>query len=137
MADIGKISEAWKAAWAGKDSDAFTALFTKDATYRDDQAGRFSRGHEELRAFHAHFAAAMSGVEMKFTRLIHEGENACMEWQFRGTQSGNFHGRPPTGITVESKGISLLKVTDDGLVSDCVDYYDGLALVRQLEGGGA
>lgn len=132
MSDIVGLASEWGAAWAGKDTDRFVALFTPDAVYRDDQAGRVSRGSADLRSFHAHFASAISNLSFEFSAVFQAGSHACFEWTSIGTHTGVFHGRPPTGKTFRMPGVSVLQIAPDGRISSCVDYYDALRLTRQI-----
>ncbi|MFA5632323.1 MAG: ester cyclase [Porticoccaceae bacterium] len=134
MIDVEKIADNWAAAWAGGDTERFLALFSEDVVYRDDQAGRVNRGHDELRAFHVHFAQALSNVSLTFTRVFASGDSGCFEWRFEGIHSGIYHGRPPTGAHFNSSGASVLTFAPDGRIRTCTDYYDSAHVARQLSG---
>ncbi|QQN75267.1 nuclear transport factor 2 family protein [Croceicoccus sp. YJ47] len=134
VGDIVAFARAYGAAWASPDSDAFVALFTPDATYRDDQVKRLSCGHDELRLFHAHFVDAISDIRMEFPNAFTDGENACLEWRFSGVQSGSYHGQPPTGTAFRSNGVAVMKLALDGRIRSVVDYYDAAGVKRQLGG---
>lgn len=132
MRKIENLASAWAEAWTNDDTEAFVALFTKDAVYRDDQAGRVSRGHDELREFHSHFAKAISNRHFEFQKIFQCGDDACLEWVFSGLQSGSFHGAPPSNAAFQSPGVSVITLANDGRVKACVDYYDSAALQAQL-----
>ncbi|WP_068076618.1 nuclear transport factor 2 family protein [Novosphingobium lentum] len=132
MDDMAAFARRYGDAWASSDTEAFVALFTPDATYRDDQVKRFSRGHDDLRAFHAHFVAAISDIRMAFPRAFRSGEDACLEWTFSGVQTGVYHGKPPTGIAFSGVGVAVMKLAPDGRIAAVVDYYDGGAVKTQL-----
>lgn len=119
-------------AWASSDTDAFVAMFTEDATYRDDQVGRMNRGHAELHAFHTHFVQAISDIRMDFPNVFGDGENACLEWVFSGRQTGTYHGRPPTNVAFRSNGVAVMSLAPDGRIRTVVDYYDSGGVQRQL-----
>lgn len=119
-------------AWASADTEAFVALFAPDAIYRDDQVGRLNRGHADLRAFHAHFVAAISDIRMDFPRAFGAGRDLCLEWIFSGRQTGIYHGRPPTGVAFRSNGVAVMRLTSDGLIRSVTDYYDSAGVQRQL-----
>lgn len=121
-------------AWANPDTEAFVALFTPDATYRDDQVGRFSDGHDDLRAFHSHFVEAISDIRMDFPRAFRSGEDACLEWTFSGRQTGTYHGKPPTEIAFTGKGVAVMKLAPDGRIRSVIDYYDSAPVGQQLGG---
>ena len=135
MNDFEQLASAWARAWESDDSDAFVRLFAEDAVYRDDQAGRLSRGHAELHAFHAHFAAALSGFRLEITNAFRSGTSGCLEWMSSGVQSGTYHGSPPTNKSFRVPGATVLEMTPDHKVLRCVDYYDGRTLARQLGEG--
>lgn len=130
--DIAAFARRYGDAWADTDTEAFVALFTPDAIYRDDQVARFSRGHGDLRAFHAHFVAAISDIRMDFPNVFRSGNDACLEWIFSGRQTGIYHGRPPTGIAFTGKGVAVMRFADDGRILSVTDYYDGGGVHRQL-----
>lgn len=132
MIDIATYARHYGDIWAASDSSAFAAMFAPDATYRDDQVGRFSRGHAELEAFHAHFVAAISDIRMEFPRVLRSGNLACLEWTFSGRQTGVYHGRAPTGLSFTGKGVALMELTDDWLIRSVVDYYDSAPVKAQL-----
>jgi len=129
---IAAFARRYGDAWANPDSDIFVALFAPDATYRDDQVGRFSSGHAELRAFHSHFVSAISDIRMDFPRAFGSGADLCLEWTFSGRQTGAYHGRPPTGIAFSGVGVAVMRLTEDGLIRSVVDYYDSGAVRQQL-----
>jgi steroid delta-isomerase-like uncharacterized protein len=133
-AEVRAIANRWSAAWTRDDTEGFAALFTANAVYRDDIAGKLCRSRDELSAFHRHFSGALSEKRMVFTNVFAAGGDACMEWHFTAVQSGTFHGRPPTNRSIDMVGVSVLQVTDEGLIASCTDYYDGRQLAQQLSG---
>ena len=132
--EIAIFARRYGDAWADPDSDVFVALFAHDATYRDEQVGRYSAGKKELRDFHAHFVSAISAIRMEFPRTFGAGRDLCLEWTFSGRQTGPYHGRPPTGIVFSGKGVAVMRLTADGLIESVIDYYDGAAVRTQLSG---
>jgi steroid delta-isomerase-like uncharacterized protein len=130
--DIASFARRYGDAWADPDSDVFITLFATDAVYRDDQVGRLSVGHAQLRAFHAHFVAAISDIRMDFPRTFRSGDDVCLEWRFSGRQTGTYHGRAPTGLAFAGPGVAVMTLTGEGLIQSVVDYYDGAAVKTQL-----
>ncbi|MEY2928043.1 MAG: hypothetical protein RL367_2520 [Pseudomonadota bacterium] len=135
MTGIAAFARKYGDAWANPDTEAFVALFADNAVYRDDQVGRLNQGHDDLRAFHAHFAAAISEIHMDFPTTIQSGNTACLEWIFSGRQTGLYHGKPPTGIAFRSAGVAVMIFAPDGRIASVVDYYDSAGVQRQLAGG--
>jgi steroid delta-isomerase-like uncharacterized protein len=134
MDSTDRFARAYGDAWATTDTEAFVALFTPDAVYRDDQVGRLNRGHADLRAFHAHFVAAISEIRMDFPRAFRSGDDVCLEWVFSGRQTGTYHGRPPTGVAFRSNGVALMRLAPDGRIAHVIDYYDSAGVRKQLSG---
>lgn len=132
MSDISEFARVYGDAWANPDSEVFVALFAPDAVYRDDQVGRFSNGHDDLRDFHAHFVAAISDIRMEFPKAFRSGDLACLEWTFSGQQTGVYHGKPPTGINFTGKGVAVMTFSPDGRIASVVDYYDSGGVQKQL-----
>ncbi len=122
MSEIRVLAQEWAAAWMSKDTEAFVRLFSPDSVYRDDQAGRVSRGFDDLRSFHAHFAAALSDFRLEILTAFMSGNRGCLEWVSSGRQTGTYHGRPATNKTFQVPGASVLVFTPQFKVLSCVDY---------------
>jgi steroid delta-isomerase-like uncharacterized protein len=133
MESVEQFARRYGDAWAAPDTEAFVALFAPDAVYRDDQVGRLNRGHDDLRAFHRHFVAAISDIHMTFPRAFRSGDDVCLEWRFSGCQTGTYHGRAPTGVAFASNGVALMRLAPDGRIASVIDYYDSAGVRRQLE----
>lgn len=132
MTDVSEFARVYGDAWANPDSEVFVTLFAPDASYRDDQVGRLSRGHDELRDFHAHFVAAISNIRMEFPKAFRSSDMACLEWTFSGKQTGVYHGKPPTGISFTGNGVAVMTFASDGRIASVVDYYDSGEVQKQL-----
>jgi steroid delta-isomerase-like uncharacterized protein len=135
VTDIAAFARSYGDAWADPDTESFISLFTEDAVYRDDQVGRLNRGHDDLRAFHAHFVAAISDIHMEFPTAFQSGKNVCLEWIFSGRQTGIYHGKSPTGIAFRSTGVAVMTFAPDGRIASVIDYYDSARVQRQLAVG--
>jgi steroid delta-isomerase-like uncharacterized protein len=54
-----------------------------------------------------------------------------LEWMMRGTNTGSFHGLPPTGARIAQPGIDVIRVRDNKLAS-VMGYFDRQTLLEQL-----
>lgn len=63
--------------------------------------------------------------------LFVEGDRVAKRWTWRGTQTGEFNGIPPTGRQVTVAGIDILRVSD-GKIREIWWGYDTLGLLQQL-----
>lgn len=62
---------------------------------------------------------------------VAEGDKVVTRWTMRGTHTGVFMGRPPTGRPVEIPGIAIFRVVD-GRIVDRWRAADDLGRMRQI-----
>jgi len=70
-------------------------------------------------------------VEIALEDLVAEGDKVAKRWVFRGTNTGEYAGIPPTGKQVTMRGITLYKLAG-GKVTELYWNYDVLGLLQQL-----
>ena len=70
-------------------------------------------------------------VEIELEDLVAEGDKVAKRWVFRGTNTGEYAGIPPTGKQVTMRGITLYKLAG-GKVTELYWNYDVLGLLQQL-----
>ena len=70
-------------------------------------------------------------LDLKAEDFVAEGDKVAKRWVFRGTQSGEYAGIPPTGKTVTMRGITLYRLAD-GKVKEMYWNYDVFGLLQQL-----
>jgi uncharacterized protein (TIGR02246 family) len=73
-------------AWITGSAEAFADLFAPDGEFI--VPGKVYRGRAAIREVAADFAARHSAVKIMIKRIIVEGDQAVVEWQWRDTQSG-------------------------------------------------
>jgi steroid delta-isomerase-like uncharacterized protein len=90
------------------------------------------RGRDELRDFFASMFAAIPDARTTVTRLV-AGEQSCaVEWRLEGTFDGApYMGLEPTGQHIEIRGLDLLELANDQIVS-LTAYFDGAGFARQI-----
>ncbi len=114
-----------------RDAAAMAAHWREDGVEDAVPVGLL-RGRGELRDFFDSMFAAMPDARTTVTRLV-AGEQSCaVEWRLEGTFDGApYMGIEPTGKHVEIRGLDLLELEDDELVSDTA-YFDGAGFARQI-----
>ncbi|NMB88218.1 MAG: ester cyclase [Chloroflexi bacterium] len=97
---------------------------------------------------HSTFAAPVPGVDgfkqriqnlklsfpdlvFKVDDIIVEADRVAFRWTARGTDTGGFLGRPPTGKPVELAGMNMERISD-GKIAEHWSFPDNLSLVQQL-----
>jgi steroid delta-isomerase-like uncharacterized protein len=90
------------------------------------------RGREEITSFFRDVFAAMPDASTSLIRIVPGDRLAAAEWRMQGNFTGEpFQGIDPTGKPVEIRGLDLLEVENERIVSNTA-YYDGAAFARQV-----
>ena len=116
------------------DLDSCMALYAEDATQRMHD-GIFD-GIDAIRARLARDLEAFEDAKYVVDSFFTAGDKFADEWTFTGTNTGPLRlpdGNviPPTGKTVEIKGMEYVELRDGKIVVDNL-YYDFMAAVAQL-----
>jgi steroid delta-isomerase-like uncharacterized protein len=114
-----------------RDAAAMAAHWSEDGVEDMVPIG-LVRGREELRAAFGSMFAAMPDARTTVTRLVAGEETCAVEWRIEGTFTGEpYMGIEPTGSHVEIRGMDLLELEDDEIVS-LTAYFDGAGYARQI-----
>jgi steroid delta-isomerase-like uncharacterized protein len=90
-----------------------------------------TRTLQEVKQFFMVRQAAFPDQRTTIEDLVAEGDRVAKRWTWRGTQTGEFHGIPPTGRQVTIAGIDILRVAD-GKIREIWWGYDMLGVLQQL-----
>jgi steroid delta-isomerase-like uncharacterized protein len=134
-AELQEFIDRYNAAWNAHDVDAIVSMHTEDSVFENHVTGDRNVGREEI-------GRAISGIFSVFPDLTFETRRAYVredlvvqEWTARGTHRGTMTRSgievPPTGRSVEYKGMDVIPI-EDGLVARKDVYSDSVTLLRQL-----
>jgi len=90
-----------------------------------------TQGVEGRKQAVAMFRRAFPDLQSTVEDLIAEGDRVVARVNMRGTNTGEFMGRPPTGRPVNVTGIDIFRVVD-GQVTDRWGVLDMMAMTQQL-----
>lgn len=89
------------------------------------------RSLDDYKRSMAGFHAAFPDLHFTAEDLVAEGDRVVVRWTLRGTQRGEFLGRPPTGRTITVTGMSLFRIVG-GRIQEIWVNMDRQGLMEQL-----
>ena len=108
-----------------------------DMIISPDYVGHYSSraedviGHQGLIEWVKSNRTAYSNFNVAINKIVVEGEMVCLQWTVTGTNDGPLGDIPPTGKSVNVKGLSLARVVDGKIVEEWITW-DMLGMYRQL-----
>ncbi len=111
--------------WNGRNYEAAADLYSE--TYANPFGTGPAARAEPIRRYHATFP----DLHMDIEELITAGDEVVMRLTFRGTDTGGYVGRPPTGRAVEEWVVTIMHFEDDKVAREWVGA-DKLGLFVQL-----
>jgi steroid delta-isomerase-like uncharacterized protein len=96
--------------------------------------GREMRGRDQIRGFAAGILSAFADRHATIEEQIAEGDTVATRFTSRGTQTGEFLGRPPSGkaATIEGIVISRIegpKIAEEWEITDQLGFLQALGIV--------
>ncbi|WP_282135371.1 ester cyclase [Seonamhaeicola maritimus] len=88
-------------------------------------------GIEAFKAYYSNFTNGFSDIEFTIENIFGQGDNIMKQWNFKGTNTGEFFGMPATGNTVDLSGVTLVKMKD-GKIAREQDFMDNMQFMQQL-----
>jgi steroid delta-isomerase-like uncharacterized protein len=118
-------------ALAGRNPDAMAEHWSSEGV-ADIVPLAVLRGPDQIKAFFRELFAAFPGLETTVSRIVADDKHAALEWRMVGTFSGApFQGIEPTGKRVDLRGLDLLEIREQEIISNTA-YYDGAEFARQV-----
>lgn len=104
-----------------------------DAVLAEDyiQHNHLGPGREPVKAMIGALRVGLPDLTITIEDLLAEGDLVAARIVIRGTHKGVLNGAPPTGRTVEIRGMDMWRV-EDGWLKEHWDAVDRLGFMRQL-----
>jgi steroid delta-isomerase-like uncharacterized protein len=117
-------------AWNARDADAIVRTFAAGGTYRDPTTIALSG--DAIGANATRLWSAFPDLAFEITSLADAGVGRVLaEWVMTGTNTGAFHGLPPTGRSISLPGADVFDIGADGIRA-VTGYFDSRAIAEQL-----
>jgi steroid delta-isomerase-like uncharacterized protein len=118
-------------AWNRHDPDAILATFAEGGSYSDPASGGRLSGRA-IADYAARLFEAIPDVAFELLSVVSAADDlVAAQWLMRGTNTGPFHGGPPTRGTVALPGADFIRL-EDGNVRSVEGYFDQKTYVEQL-----
>jgi steroid delta-isomerase-like uncharacterized protein len=88
-------------------------------------------GVEEFKATIKAFRKSFPDLHFTVEEIIAEGDKVAYRWTARGTHQGEYEGVAPTGKTITSTGITIIRLADGKVVEDRFES-GGPSITEQL-----
>lgn len=114
-ADARSLCSRWLPAWTGNQPEKLLAFYAQDAVYRDPACPDGLRGHAQLRPYFTKLLAANPAWAWTATEVIPTDKGFTLKWRAIVPIAGN---------VVQSDGLDIVEVNDDGLITRNEVYFD-------------
>jgi steroid delta-isomerase-like uncharacterized protein len=112
--------------------DHDVAYYAEDAVFHVMAMPAPYVGREAIAGAYAMFyGGAFTDTQVEVRSVVADGNRIVLEFQYEGTNTGNFLHRPPTGQRVSMPMIGIYEIEGGYIVRGRL-YYDCAAMLRQL-----
>jgi steroid delta-isomerase-like uncharacterized protein len=117
--------------WNEREVNTLMQFYTADFEGTDIAQSQTYKGREGLQQMLGRYFSAFPDLHFEIEEVIIEGERTALSWTSRGTHLGKIMNIPPTGRTVNVRGMTLLKFVD-GQVQQATFLWDVAGLLRGI-----
>lgn len=114
-----------------RDLSIFDELFDSDYVLHAAGMGDVC-GPAALKEMVSATFSGLSNIELVAEDMLAEGDKVTTRWRLAARHTGNFMGRPATGIMLSVTGIIIDKFRN-GKVVEAWEIFDAAGLMQQLE----
>lgn len=124
---IGQLLTAWNT----HNADNVAACYADDYEGEDVAEAQRQHGAADMRASAARYLRAFPDIEFTPSEIIADGNRLVMVWFARGTHAGPILDIPPSGRSINVRGVSVL-TTRDGKIVRALYIWDLAGLLRNV-----
>ena len=127
--DLGRrwFEEVWN---KGR-REAIDEMMAVNAVVHDGNS--VSTGRDAFYQFFDRMRSIFSDIHIDVQDLIAEGDKLCVRWSCTGKHAGSGLGIGPTGKTVTTTGISIIRV-EGSRFAEAWQNWDMLGIMEQIKG---
>ena len=118
-------------AWNSHDLDSVSRFYADDYAGVDVGQREPHRGPNGIREFLKLYLNAFPDYYFTADEMIIEGSRAVLLWTARGTHRGSVMNIPPTGRSINVRGVSVLMI-EDSKVKNATYIWDVAGLLRNI-----
>jgi steroid delta-isomerase-like uncharacterized protein len=128
---LSDAARAYVEAFSSADWAKFETALTPDSVYDEVGTGRRAEGREEIVELFKGWKQSMPDAVGTVTSAFESGDNVALEVTWTGTMTGPWGDAPATGNEQTTRASMFMRFSGDA-VSECRQYFDSLALLKQL-----
>src|SRR5512133_809944 len=130
-ADLATYVEAINEAWNSHDIEKVINFYSPEYTSEDVGQASPLRGRGAMRTMLENYWRAFPDLKFNVIRTLVDGGRIAILWFGEGTHQGTIMNIPPTGHKVQVRGVSIIEVQDDLVVSG--EYiWDMAGMLRHM-----
>lgn len=118
-------------AWENGDSASVDVVSESLDVYNPGLDGGEVHDRESYAAYLRKGRSAFPDLQIAIEEMVAQGDMVLAEVRITGTHEGEFKGLPPTGRTIDIRGMGKFLLRD-GSVEACHIYYDTQDMAAQL-----
>jgi steroid delta-isomerase-like uncharacterized protein len=133
MSEMNKqLAERWfEEVWNQGRREVIRQMLAPDALIQE--SGEAVKGPEGFYPFFDRMQAAFSDIYVTIHDAIAEADKVCLRWSCTMRHTGGGLGVAPTGKSLETTGISIVRIANGKLVAGWQNW-DMLGLMQQIKG---
>ena len=129
-----EVARSWIQAMLEHDPAKMGAMAAADVKVLEVAEGEVHEGREYLVWAYEDLFRGYPDCTCQIINDFAGDDQALVEVRWRGTETGEFRGRPPSGGKVDLR-IGYVFAFSGGVISAITEYYDAATLEKQLAGG--